>query len=240
MTPYYLLFRPWFAVFSKKRPTLTPELKESRFNDSQNRRREAFEESGLERQRQFFDEEKIQWEVEGLRATEFEKLMTVVEEVFLQKQNFRDVAFQNWDAEKEATYERNETARDARFEVAEDRRDSLFRSDHDTRLARSEWYADVRLQHIQRGHHVREQACEQLEKEMADQFEIISRFLDDALAAAERRRDPFVEQSANQVTSSETIISPSSGNHFAEDGVDARNEAVRAAASFSSLSKHKT
>ncbi|KAF9466806.1 hypothetical protein BDZ94DRAFT_1233668 [Collybia nuda] len=188
---------PWFAAFLRKKPVLSPELREKRFSEAETRRREAFEESGFEQQQQFLKEEQVQWEGEAVRAAEFEELMTILGDSFLRNQNTREVTLRNWTTEKEGFYEQCEVTRDSRFKSAEDKRESLFREDHDKHLERSKWYSDIRLQHIQRGRHVREKACQQLEEEMATQFETISRFLKDALATTESQHaDISTDQTA--------------------------------------------
>jgi hypothetical protein len=195
------------------------EVKEARFDESECRRREAFEQSMLEQQQEFLDEDKRQWAGEVLRAEDYEKLKVLMEETFLEQEHLRDIAFRKSVTEQVAIYKRSETLRDNRFKVGEDRRDALLRRGHDARRERSEWYANIRTQHTQQGHQAREQACQQLKTEMVKQFEIISRFLDDAFAATELRRDELPQKAATQgPTLNQGPTTPSSDVHLAENG----------------------
>lgn len=155
---------------------------------------EAFEKSALRQELDFLDAEKHWEDAQNVRDQEFETFVNNIHETFAVNARDREQAFREAENKLEDTFREKERERDDRFQRGETSRGEAFRQEHEIREKRSQWYASVRDLRFQRGRQSREASCEQLEKQLTDQFDTLFQFLGDAFAVAEQRRDGVVEE----------------------------------------------
>jgi len=174
------------------------------------------------------EEEDLRWTGERLRMKEFDDIMVILKDNFTTGEDHRNNSFQAAETEQQQTFEKNETRRDQKMKDGEARHDELFQRDQEARLKDSEWHANIREQHIQRGRQAREVACQELEKRMAEQFEITLRFLEGSFAAAQLQRQRVVQElkkaQAQSVANERILVRP---EIVARDGSQASSRSER-------------
>lgn len=167
---------------------------ERKFILSEKRQLEAFEKSTLRQQLEFLTAEQLWDDGEKVRDQEFESFVTNVYQIFAVNAADREQSFRNAESKLEGIFRDKEGIRENRFQRKEASREEVSRQEQEMREKRSQFYATIRDLLFQRGRQGREAACEQLEKQLVDQFGALCRFLGDSFAAAEQRRDGVVEE----------------------------------------------
>jgi hypothetical protein len=193
------LRRWYFKKSTPRKAGSLPQQTQAWYTESENRREEAFNESRLQQQQRCTDEEKLQWEREKLRNEQFERTMITMNETFRANEEHRNKAFQDAEAEQEGNFRDNETLREKRFKERMVSREECFRRYQGIQKKHSEWYANVRNTHVRQGRQARERSCQELERQMLEQFNALVRFQEESFGAAEHQRDEIMKETVSCV-----------------------------------------
>jgi hypothetical protein len=191
--PKERLFTP-SAMFSPRKRKPSPAETESQFTAAEDQRQAEFNESMLEYEQRFMDEEKAQRQGEQSRTEEFDQMIVRQDDAFENILEKRDKAFQNEEARRRDLFQEQESLREKRFAEVESRRGAHFLQYQETIEKRAEWFAKIRESHLQRGRQEREEVCKKLEKDMQDQLERLLRWQEESFARAEKQRDEVVRE----------------------------------------------
>lgn len=181
-------------MFLQRKPRISLAEMESQFTDAENRRQREFNDSMSQYGQSFMDEEGAQRAGEQRRNEEFSRMIGSLDDVFEVISGKRDNTFQDDEVRRRDIFQEHESVRAKRFsEVESDRAVHFLKYQH-TSEKRAEWYTKNRESLLQRGHREREEACQQLEKDMQDQLERLLRWQEECFACAEKQRDDIVRE----------------------------------------------
>ncbi|KAG6838812.1 hypothetical protein C0991_008234, partial [Blastosporella zonata] len=139
------------------------EEHDGRYTRSEEQRKDIFQASLYEFQREFREEEEAQSLGEHSRRKEFDTAMTNFKGIFLQGLAHRNELYKEADTHHEDTFSKANAEREAVFSQGQQGRADAFKYDQEARAKSSEWNSTARRTLLQKGHRRLEDTCTAIE-----------------------------------------------------------------------------